>query len=230
MKTKIYFFLIFTFTCLSAFAQYNMRGPTLSAGMQLAVPRGEYAEFYKGTPFGVNASISIPILGLPIEGGGGFSWNQLGGEGREVIVSDPLEKIQNADLKIRGNAYTYYVAGRLRPFNGKFRPYGEVLAGMRTYSVKSKLYEVDSDGRNTDPLTEVSDRDFVWVTGWAVGIQYRIISGIFLEARFEKLRGDKAQYINPESISISPEGEYGYDNHESRTDQLTFSAGLAFSF
>ena len=214
----------------SGYAQRVFRGPTLSAGMQLSVPRGEYASFYKGTPFGVNAAISIPLLGLPIEGGGGFSWNQLGSEGREVHITDQFGNIQNADLKIHGNSYTYYVSGRFRPFNGKVRPYGEVLAGMRTYSVKTKLYELTDAGRNIDPLTQVSDRDFVWVTGWAVGLQYRLFQGILLEGRFEKLRGDKAQYINPESISITRSGEYSYENHQSRTDQLTFSVGLAFSF
>lgn len=214
----------------SSNAQRIFRGPTLSAGMQLSVPRGEYASFYKGTPFGVNAAISIPLLGLPIEGGGGFSWNQLGNEGREVHISDAFGNVQNADLRIHGNSYTYYVSGRLRPFNGKVRPYGEVLAGMRTYSVKTKLYQVTDAGRNNEPLTEVSDRDFVWVTGWAVGLQYRVFPAVLLEARFEKLRGDKAQYINPASISISPAGEYSYENHQSRTDQLTFSIGLAFSF
>lgn len=142
--------ILFLVLISSGYAQVILRGPTLSAGVQLAVPRGEFASLYKGTPFGVNAAISIPFLGLPIEGGGGFSWNQLGSEGREVNISDAKGNIQNADLKINGNSYTYYVSGRVRPFNGKIRPYGEVLAGMRTYSVKTKLYEVTDAGRSSD--------------------------------------------------------------------------------
>ena len=230
MKKLICFTSLFLVFTSSGIAQLIFRGPTLSAGMQLAVPRGEYASFYKGTPYGVNAAISIPLFGLPIEGGGGFSWNQLGSKGRKVVITDEFQNSQDADLRINGNSYTWYVSGRLRPFNGKIRPYGEVLAGIRTYSVKTKLFKVTDNGRDTNPLTEVSDRDFVWVTGWAVGLQYRLLPAVFLEGRFEKLRGDKAQYINPESISISQSGEYSYENHQSRTDQLTFSVGLAFSF
>lgn len=146
------------------------------------------------------------------------------------MLTDNLGNLSDADLRVNGNAYTWYLAGRLRPLNGRLRPYGEFLAGMRTYSVKSKLYEVTDAGRNTHPLTEVSDRDFVWVTGWAVGLQYRLLSSVFLEARFEKLRGDQAKYIDPESLRIDSEGTYSYQSHQSQTDQLTFSLGLAFSF
>lgn len=230
MKRSILIGIVLGFISFSANAQLPGRGPTLSAGAQLAVPRGEYSELYKGTPAGINASLSMPIFRLPIEAGGGFAWNKIGGEARDVFIADGLGNEQEAELKLNGNAYTYYVHARLRPFNGRFRPYGEVIAGMRTYSVKSKLHMVTPYGMDTDPLKEVNDRDFVWVTGWAVGLQYRLLPGVFLEGRFEKLKGDRAQYINPESISISRTGEYGYQNHQSRTDQFTFSLGLAFSF
>lgn len=221
---------IFSLLTSAGFAQLPGRSATISGGAQLAVPRGEYAELYKGTPFGINASLSMPILKLPIEAGGGFAWNKIGGEGRDVFIADEMGDAQEAELNLNGNAYTYYVQARLRPFNGDFRPYGEVIAGMRAYSVKSKLLMVTPQGTDIDPLTEVSDRDFVWVTGWAVGLQYRLFSGVFLEGRFEKLKGDRAQYINPESINITRSGEYNYETHQSRTDQFTFSLGLAFSF
>src|SRR5690554_3264607 len=230
MKKLLLLSVFSGFLSVSVFAQLPGRGATISGGAQLAVPRGEYSDLYKGTPFGINAALSMPILKLPIEAGGGFAWNKIGGEGRDVFIADQMGNEQEAELKLNGNAYTYYVHGRLRPFNGKFRPYGEVIAGMRTYSVKSKLHMVTPYGTDTDPLKEVSDRDFVWVTGWAVGLQYRLFPGVFVEGRFEKLKGDRAQYINPESINISRTGEYGYSTHQSRTDQFTFSLGLAFSF
>lgn len=230
MKRSVLIGIVLGFISFSANAQSPGRSATLSAGAQLAVPRGEYSELYKGTPAGFNASLSMPIYRLPIEVGGGFAWNKIGGEARDVLIGDEMGNEQEAELKLNGNAYTYYVHGRLRPFNGRFRPYGDVIAGMRTYSVKSKLHMVTPYGTDTDPLKEVSDRDFVWVTGWAVGLQYRLFPGVFVEGRFEKLKGDRAQYINPESINISRTGEYGYSTHQSRTDQFTFSLGLAFSF
>ncbi len=218
---------VLTFSSFALFAQGPLRTPTISAGAQLAIPRGEYSSFYKGMPYGVNASLSVPVFKLPIEAGGGFAWNEVGAEGRDVYIADEQGNLSQGDLKLKGNAYTYYVHGRLRPFNGKVRPYGELLAGMRTYSVKSKL---TMDGMEDVPTTDITDRDFVWVTGWAVGLQYRLVPGLYLEGRFEKLRGDRAQYINPESIEISQEGSFSYSNSESRTDQFTFSLGLAFNF
>lgn len=230
MNRYIFSTLVFCLVSLAMNAQMRMRTPTLSAGAQLAVPRGEFAHFYKGTPVGMNASISSPLLSLPIEAGGGFAWNKIGGEAREVAFINADGELQEGELKLNGNAYTYYVHARLRPFNGRFRPYGEVIAGMRNYSVKSKLHLITPYGTDVEPIKVVSDRDFTWVTGWAAGIQYRLLPGVFVEGRFEKLKGDRAQHINPSSINISQNGDYSYENQQSRTDQFTFSIGLAFSF
>ena len=221
----------FSCTAISAFSQplVSRRGPTLSVGGQVAIPRGEFAEFYKGYPTGINAAASFPIWGLPIEAGGGFAWNEIAGEGRQVYISDNYGGVDEAKLKIKGNAYTYNVHARLRPLNGGFRPYGEVLAGMANYSVKSKLYTGAADDRAA-PETEVSNRDYTWITGWAVGLEVRLFPSVFLEGRFQKITGDRTEYINPRSIEIAPTGSYTFDTQTSRIDQFAVSLGLAFSF
>ena len=182
-------------------------------------------------PVGFNASFSNPFLGLPLEYGIGFAWNSIASESEDVFIPDNLGDYLPSHLKLNGNAYTYYAHIRLRPFNGAFRPYGELMAGFRNYSVKSKLYVLEDDGaRSDDPLTEVSDRSYSWVSGWAVGLQVRIVSGLFLEARFEKLNGDQSRYIDPRSVQITPDGAYSYLLSESDTDQFNYSLGLALSF
>ncbi len=228
---KVILLFCFGLIGLSLFGQVRIpyRSTTLSGGFQVAVPQGEFAENYKGLPYGVNASISIPIQNLPIEYGGGFSWNQIAAEGRDVVLESDRGLVP-ANLDVNGNAYSYHVHARLRPFNGDFRPYGEFLVGMRTYGIKSKLSFEDSGEAFGDPTTSVSNRDFTWISGWAVGVQYRLISGLFLEGRFEKLKGDQAQYINPQSLRIEPDGDFQYDMNESRTDQFTISLGVAFNF
>ena len=205
------------------------RSPTLSVGGQVAVPSGEFSDHYNGYPIGINASASFPFWGLPIEGGFGFSWKELAGEGRQVFISDNFGGVETADLKIKGNVYTYHVHARFRPLNGKFRPYGEVFAGMANFGVKSKLY-VDGADERTSPQTQVSNRDFTFVTGWALGLEVRLFSGVFLEGRFEKTRGDRTEYINPRTISIAQDGSYTFQNQTSRIDQFALSLGLAFSF
>ena len=79
MKRLYLITLFISLSAISAFAQLPGRSATLSGGAQLAVPRGEYGELYKGTPFGINASLSMPILKLPVEAGGGFAWNKIAG-------------------------------------------------------------------------------------------------------------------------------------------------------
>lgn len=207
------------------------RKPTISVGFQLADPRGDFEDQFEKLPVGINASFSKPFLGLPIEYGAGFAWNSIASESRDIVIPDQFGNYVPSHLKLNGNAYTYYVHGRLRPFNGSFRPYGELIAGFKNYSVKSKLYSVDEVGNTVgDPLTDVSDRSYSWITGWAVGLQVRVFSGLFLEGRFEKLNGDVTRYVDPASMQISGDGSYTYELKESDTDQFTYSIGLAFSF
>ncbi len=221
--------LILLTCCVQAYGQFPIRPrtPTLSVGGQIAVPTGEFSEYYESYPIGINASALFPVWGLPIEGGIGFSWKEMAGEGREVYISDAFGNVHPADLKIKGNVYTYSFHGRLRPLNGKFRPYGEVMAGLASFGVKSKLY---SDIEGGAPQTEVTNRDYTWITGWALGLQVRLMPGVFLEGRFEKTQGDRTEYINPRTISISPNGAYSFENQTSRIDQFALSLGLAFSF
>ena len=207
------------------------RKPTLSVGFQLTDPRGDFEDQIGKLPHGINASISKPFLGLPLEYGAGFAWNSIASESRDIAIPDQFGNEIPSHLKLNGNAYTYYVHGRLRPFNGNIRPYGEVIAGFKNYSVKSKLYAVDEFGSTSgDPLTDVSDRSYSWITGWAAGIQIRLVRGLFLEGRFEKLNGEETRYIDPSTIQISRDGSYTYELTESDTDQFTYTIGLAFSF
>jgi len=208
-----------------------VRRPTISVGFQVTDPRGDFENQIGTLPHGVNASFSKPLLGLPIEYGAGFAWNSIASESRDIVIPDQFGNEMPSHLKLNGNAYTYYVHGRLRPFNGNIRPYGEVIAGFKNYSVKSKLYAVNEFGSTSgDPLTDVSDRSYSWITGWAAGIQIRLVRGLFLEGRFEKLNGEETRYIDPSTIQISGDGSYTYELTESDTDQFTYSIGLAFSF
>jgi hypothetical protein len=202
------------------------RGVTLSGGLQLAVPKGEFAENYNGRPFGINANLSIPMLHLPFEIGGGFIWNGLGKADQEIDIVDKVnQNIQKGDLNVNGNAYTYQLHGRFRPFNGRFRPYGELFAGVRTFSIRSSL-----DVRDVNQSSgELLERSFTFLAGYAIGAKYEMVPGIFLEARFTSQAGSNATYVDPESIVIDPNGNFSYGTLNSTTDQWALSLGIAFS-
>jgi hypothetical protein len=202
------------------------RGVTLSGGLQLAVPKGEFAENYQGRPFGINAHLSIPMLNLPFEIGGGFIWNGLGKADQEIDIMDNVnQSIQKGTLNVNGNAYSYQVHGRLRPFNGRFRPYGELFAGVRSFSITSSL-----DVRNANQSSgELLERSFTFIAGYGIGAKYEMFPGVFLEGRFTSQAGSNATYIDPESIVIEQNGSFSYGTLNSTTDQWAVSLGIAFS-
>jgi opacity protein-like surface antigen len=202
------------------------RGTTISAGLQVAVPTGEFAENYGRLPFGLNAFISVPLLNAPIEVGGGFVWNHMAQSKQDIFVQNEMGVNQSGSLRINGNAYTYQLHGRLRPFNGRFRPYGELFAGVRNFSTTSKL----QSGSGIQPSSERLDRSFTFIAGWGVGAKYQLTPGVFVEARFERSAGSRASYIDPESITITNTGAFSFENLDSRTDQWALSVGMAFAF
>ncbi len=201
------------------------RGTTLSTGLQIAVPTGEFADNYGRMPFGINAFISIPLLNAPIEIGGGFAWNNMAQSRSDVFITNEQGMTQPGTLRINGNAYTYALHGRLRPLNGRFRPYGEVFVGARNFSTTSRL----QSRTGNQPSTERLDRSFTLTAGWGVGAKYEITPGIFLEARFEQSAGSRATYIDPETIEIDSQATFSFENLESRTDQWAISVGVAFT-
>ena len=207
--------------------QVNRRSFTLSGGFQVAVPTGEFAENYEGNPFGIYAGLSIPIMNTPLEVGGGFVWNALASQSKPVQVVNNLRPDRDdGDLYVRGNAYSYQLQGRVRPFDGRFRPYGELFAGVRTFSVTSEL-ELENVNQASGDILE---QDFTFIAGYAIGLKYQLFTGLFIEARFDRQTGSEATYIDPESVVINNDGSFSYDTRSSRTDQWAISAGIAFSF
>lgn len=205
----------------------NRRSVTLSGGFQLVVPQEEFKENYEGYPFGIFAALSVPIRDLPLEIGGGFVWNSLSRQSQSVTIQNNLVPDRNrGDLFVRGNSYTYQLHGRVRPFDGTVRPYGELFAGVRNFSITSEL-QLDNANQASGDLAE---RDFTFIAGWAVGLSIQLITGVFLEARYDNQVGSKATYINPESVVIGNDGSFSYETRSSTTKQWAMSLGVAFSF
>ncbi len=205
----------------------NRRSFTLSGGFQVVTPQGEFGENYEGNPFGIFAALSLPIINLPIEVGGGFVWNSLSSQSQSVSIQNNLVPTRDrGDLYVRGNAYTYQLHGRVRPLDGKFRPYGELFAGVRNFSITSEL-QLDNANQASGDLAE---RDFTFIAGWAVGLKYQLVPGIFLEARYDNQAGSEATYIDPESVVIENDGSFSYGTKSSQTSQWAISLGVAFSF
>jgi hypothetical protein len=110
--------------------------------------------------------------------------------------------------------------------DGKLRPYGELFAGVRNFSVTSEL-QLDNVNQASGDLVE---RDFNFIAGWAVGLKYQLVPGIFLEARYDNQSGGEVTYIDTESVVIGNDGSFSYNTKNSKTNQWAMSLGMAFSF
>jgi hypothetical protein len=205
----------------------NRRSFTLSGGFQLAFPNGEFNDNYEVTPFGIFAALSIPIANLPLEVGGGFVWNSMANVGQAVeIINQLVPERDSGDLSVRGNSYTYQLHGRVRPLDGRFRPYGELYTGVRSFRTTSEL-KLDNVFQSSGDLVE---SDLTFIAGWAIGLKFQLIRGIFLEVRYDSQVGGNATYIDPTSVIINDDGSFSFDNLESKTNQRAISAGVAISF
>jgi len=207
--------------------EVDRRSFTLSGGFQLAVPQGDFADNYNGNLFGMYACLSVPLLDLPIEVGGGFVWNSLLTQGQGVeIINNLVPDRDEGELLVKGNAYTYQLQGRLRPLNGRFRPYGELYAGVRNFRITSELKLEDVNQASGDLI----ESDLTFMAGYAIGAKFQLIPVLFLELRYDNQTGSEATYIDPESVVIRDDGSFSYDTRSSKTNQWALSLGVAFSF
>lgn len=232
MKTLSTFLLLLLSGFCTCLAQSSLlfRGPSISAGAQIAIPDGDFSKNITGTPVGLQAYVSMPILGLPIESGFNFSWNRIDKETRDVQFNDDAGAVSSGEIAIKQNIYRYMFTARLRPFNKGFRPYGEVLGGLAHHSSKSELTAMTFDGHENKPVMRRMVSSIALTYGWAAGVQIRLIPAVFLEVRYERLQGNSAQYLNPKSLQLMPDGRYNFSSAESETDIQTATLGLTFSF
>jgi len=79
-------------------------------------------------------------------------------------------------------------------------------------------------------VNERNERDFAWSYGWAAGLMYTVSSNVYVEGRFENLRGGNVSYVDSETIEISPSGLVTYESRTSRSDMFNIVLGFGFKF
>ena len=209
-------------------AQGPLRRPvTLSVGGTWSQPQGEFDQVYGKAILGMGGQLSIPMGMLPFESGVAFDWGQLGGEREVVAVDQQYLDVSEGTMSTNSNFYGFHLMGRFKPVNGKVSPYLDGLAGMRSFSARTKLRVDEVDG----PLSnERNAHDATWSYGWAAGVMVRLGGPLYLEGRFEKLFGGEVDYVDPETIAIDPDGNVTFDTRRSGTDMVTVQLGIGFRF
>ena len=214
------------------FMQNRRRAPSLTMGVQVTNPLGEFGEKYSGTPAGVAGLFTVNWGRSPFEFGFGASWNSMGSEGEDIVISvgedsDGNEIFADGRMNLNSNIYTYHAVGRFKPLAGPVQPYVDLLGGFKTFSSKWKIKE-DGNSEVFDERRET--RDFALSSGWAAGLKFRVNEYMMLEARFEKLEGGEVDFIDPSTLIISYEGDLNYNLATTKTNSNVFQLGISVEF
>ena len=226
--------LIIAITLLSAFqagaqnARLNMgRTPTVSGGLEIGIPRGEFNDTWGRELVGFGANMALPMRLLPLDWGFDFGYAKMGGERSNIPVEEEHLEATEASLRVNANVYSYHGLLRFRPIRGQVSPYVDAMAGLRHFTTNS---EVRVDGLSEPVSKERRSSNFTGSAGWAVGVMVGVSGMLYVEGRVERITGGKASYIDGRTISITPEGEVTYETLSSKTSTVNVHLGIGFKF
>jgi hypothetical protein len=224
---KILLTLAMTAATTMAMAQLSGRPVTLSAGMEIGVPIGEFNDTFGREFIGLSGNLTMPMKLLPLDWGFDFAWGRMGGERREVPVHEEHVLATTGNLRVNSDIFGYHGLLRLKPFNGKVSPYFEGLAGVRQFTTRTKI---DVDGLDKPLFEQRNSNEFIWSHGWAAGVQVAPTRLLYVEARVERLNGDQVRYVDPRSINIGSDGSVEYATLRSGVRVVNVHLGIGLRF
>jgi len=203
------------------------RQSTLSAGLELNVPIGEFNQVWGRNFGGASANFTYPARLLPFDYGFDFSYAVMGSKGARVNVDQGSLGVQEGELTVRSKLYSYMGQVRLRPFNGRVSPYVEGMFGARQFTTRSGL---DVDGSSGAVAWDRKANAWTGAYGWAVGTMVGFGPRFYVEGRVERLWGGRIGYVDPGSITISESGVVDYGTLSSKTDVVNVQLGIGLRF
>jgi hypothetical protein len=208
-------------------AKSDRRPATVSIGMRLGVPEGEFDRVYDREMFGLGGNFSVPFRRLPFEWGIDVAWQRMGSSETTVPIDEEYLDATEAELDVNADIWSYHTFLRLKPLKGRVCPYADLYGGFRTFTARTKIH-VDGMG---EPLSnERNARDAALSGGWGAGVMVKLDRTVNIEAGFQKLDGGTMTYVDPASIVVSPEGVVGFSTLESTTDVINVHIGIGFNF
>ncbi|MCH2198476.1 MAG: hypothetical protein MK081_06815 [Flavobacteriales bacterium] len=242
---RLSYFIAFLLLASTSFGQFNngnqrnnqrnnvrLRTPSLSFGVIVGQPEGQFAANFDGTPAGIGGQFLANMGRSPFEVGAGFNWMSRGSSNEDVWieVGEDVEGdmiFQEAEMEINSNIYTYYSIGRFKPFAGRIQPYGDVIGGFRNFST---VTVIQPDDEQSEEIRDSYHNDITVVYGWAAGLKIRLTQNILVEGRFSKLQGGSVEFVDRETLQVNDDGDISFDRISSRTDMMNFQLGVSFEF
>ena len=180
------------------------------------------------------ASVSIPVLRSPIEWGIGYAWNSMGADDKDIVALVNQDSVlgntySNGNLALRSNSNRFMLHARVRPFNGKIQPYGDVFSGLETFKTTTSI-TIDNSGYSSELTTDRNHLDMTFFYGWALGLRVRLAPSIYAEARYENITGGEVKYVDNETVEIAGDNSIAFSLKESSTNRAVYQLGVAFGF
>ncbi|MFM1931989.1 MAG: hypothetical protein RL226_1292, partial [Bacteroidota bacterium] len=210
----------------------NQRAPSLSFGVVVAEPQGQFDESFTGTPVGLGGQFLTNLRRSPFELGVGFHWLSQGQQSKDIYIFQGVDALgdevyDKGTMSVRNNIYAYNTMMRFKPFAGRVQPYGELIGGIQNFSTSTII---KGDGSSSEEVRDRAFRDFTLTYGWAAGLKVHVLPNLTVEGRFSNMRGGNIEFIDPTSIEINDTGDLNYTRITSNTDMWLFQAGIGFEF
>lgn len=235
MKNYIsgFFSILLVILCMGQL-QAQRRKPNMNFGIQLAQPLGEFSNEYNGLPAGVAGTFSLPFMGLPVEWGIGYAWNNMASSDKDIVALINEDSINGntyakGRLALRSNSNRYMAHARVRPLNGRIQPYGDVFSGLETFKTTTTI-TIDNSGYSSELSTNRDHLDMTFFYGWALGLRIKVAPTIYAEARYENITGGMVKYVDNESVEIANDNTISFGLKESQTNRAVYQLGVAFGF
>lgn len=233
MKTRAFFqTLVMAVSVLFAQHAIAQRGglqTALSGGAQTAIPTGDFANQFDGTPVGLAATVSGPTFrGSPVHMGFGFAWNRMGSESESVFVNNG-EALTSGNVELVTNRYNYSTFLRLAPFRGRIQPFAEGVAGWSNYVTRKDITGRYANGESMES-TERMHNNMAWMYGWGAGVQFRVAPHIFLEGKFQRMYESRTTMIDHQRIMLQNNGTADFSTMEVRPEFAVVQVGLTIRF
>jgi len=205
---------------------WNQRSTTLSGGLQIGIPVGDFKETFGHTLVGFSGNVSLPMRRLPLEFGYDFAWARMGGETKEPSSGGLFNSINNngPNVQVSSNVYDHLGFVRLNPSYGRLRPYGDLLGGARHFVTRTVVTI------NDQQQAKEKDGSLAFCYGWALGVMYGLKSNVYAELRVERLVTGQVSYVDPRSVAIANDGSVSYQKLTSNVDVVNIQMGIGFRF
>jgi hypothetical protein len=198
-----------------------------------SLPQGEFRDFLDHTIWGGSLSFTFrpargPFLlgtSLGIGAYGSDRWQAWLG----LTDPDVLVDVRSTNALVAWNVFL-----RLQPPDGVLRPYLDVFAGLHFLSTDTRIGNHDGDDGDGYDSSVNNSTDTAFAYGVGAGVMFPVIRFVRRDGRtagrldvdlgVRYTKGGRAEYL----VETGMPGVF--DTRLSRTDLLTLSAGLSFSF